>query len=108
VLAIVGDTIRAHSGKNMTQEAAQVQILRPAVKDLLRIEAPERIPELVRRAYAIATSGRPGPVVLDIPEDVCHSTVTIAEQELWVDPATLRLPARRSAPDPTAIEDAAA
>jgi acetolactate synthase I/II/III large subunit len=31
-----------------------------------------RIPELVRRAFAVATSGRPGPVLLDVPEDVAH------------------------------------
>ena len=43
----------------MTQEANQVEILRPAVKALIRIEDGTRIPELVRRAYGIATSGRP-------------------------------------------------
>ena len=36
---------------------------RPAGKELIRIERVERIPELMRRAFAVATSGRPGPVV---------------------------------------------
>ena len=47
-------------GKNMTQEARQSEILAPSVKALIRIEDGLRIPELVRRAYAIATSGRTG------------------------------------------------
>jgi hypothetical protein len=58
VIAIIGDTNRAHSWKHMTQEARQIEILRPAVKEMLSVEQPERIPELVRRAFAIATSGR--------------------------------------------------
>ena len=41
----------------MTQEARQVDILRPAVKDLIRIEHTRRVLELVRRAFAIATRG---------------------------------------------------
>ena len=56
----------------MTQECRQVEILRPAVKELIRVEMTSRIPELVRRAFAVATSGRPGPVLLDVPEDVAH------------------------------------
>ena len=71
-IAIVGDANRDHAWKNMTQEARQIEILRPAVKELIRVEATKRIPELLRRAFAVATSGRPGPVVLDVPEDVCH------------------------------------
>jgi hypothetical protein len=73
LVAIVGDTHRAHSWKNMTQEARQAEILRPACKELLRVERTERIPELVRRAFAVATRP-PGPVVLIVPEDVCHGT----------------------------------
>ena len=42
VVAIVGDTHRAHSWKNMTQEARQLDILRPAVKEVLRVERIER------------------------------------------------------------------
>src|SRR3977135_3938477 len=71
-IAIVGDANRDHAWKNMTQEARQVEILKPACKELIRVEATKRIPELLRRAFAVATSGRPGPVVLDIPEDVAH------------------------------------
>src|SRR4030088_3060512 len=69
--ATAGDTTRAHSRKNMTQECRQVEILRPAVKELIRVEQTSRIPELTRRAFVVATSGRPGPVLLDVPEGVC-------------------------------------
>jgi acetolactate synthase-1/2/3 large subunit len=73
LVALVGDSHRLHSWKNMTQEARQLEVLRPVVKDVLRVEMIERIPELVRRAFAVATSGRPGPVVLDVPEDIAHA-----------------------------------
>src|SRR6201997_189914 len=65
MVAIIGDTQRAHSWKNMTQECRQTEIPRRAAKELIRIEQTSRIPELLRRAFAVATSGRPGPVVLD-------------------------------------------
>ena len=42
LVAIVGDAHRAHAWKNMTQEARQIEILRPAVKELLRVERVER------------------------------------------------------------------
>ena len=51
VVALVGNTHRLHSWKNMTQESRQLEILRPAVKDTIRIEQIERIPELLRRAF---------------------------------------------------------
>lgn len=108
LIAIVGDTHRAHSWKNMTQEARQTEILRPAVKELIRIERTERIPELVRRAFTIATSGRPGPVVLDVPEDVAHEEIEIDSSALRLDPATLEVPARPTRPDPRGIERVAA
>ena len=98
MIVIAGDANRNHAWKNMTQECRQVDILRPAAKELIRIEAGERIPELVRRAYAVATMGRPGPVVLDVPEDVCHEEFSFTPDDFWVDPATTRIPARRIRP----------
>jgi acetolactate synthase-1/2/3 large subunit len=107
IVAIAGDTNRAHSWKNMTQECRQVEILKPAVKELIRVEMTARIPELVRRAFALATSGRPGPVLLDVPEDVAHGTHDFAPEDFIIDEATLRAPARRIRPDRADIERAA-
>ncbi len=106
VVAIVGDTHRLHSWKNMTQESRQLDILRPAVKEVIRVEYIERIPELVRRAFAVATSGRPGPVVLDVPEDVCHATYPFDEEEFVVDPIHRAAPSLRVRPDATALDTA--
>src|SRR5262249_15296401 len=84
VVAYTGDSNRLHAGKNMTQEARQTEILRPACKELLRIEDGSRIPELIRRAFQVATSGRPGPVVVAVPEDVCHGTIPFNDGEYSV------------------------
>lgn len=108
IVAIAGDAQRAHAWKNMTQECRQIDILRPAVKDVLRIERIERVPEFVRRAFGVATSGRAGPVVLDMPEDVCHGEHEFAPGEFHIDPDTLAMPARRARPAAAEIARAAA
>ncbi len=108
VVAFAGDTNRGHSWKNMTQECRQVEILRPAVKEVIRVEQTRRVPELLARAFAVATSGRPGPVLVDVPEDVCHGEHDFAAEDFAIDPTTLRAPARRIRPDRSDIARAAA
>src|ERR1700719_5065816 len=107
IVAIAGDTNRTHSWKNMTQECRQVEILKPAVKELIRVEMTSRIPELVRRAFAVATSGRPGPVLLEVPEDVAHGVHDFAPEAFVTDESTLKAPARRIRPAREDIERAA-
>ena len=107
-VVFVGDTHRDHSWKNMTQEARQLELLRPAAKEAIRIERVHRVPELVRRAFAVATSGRPGPVVVDVPEDVAHDSFDYPVSDLWIDPATTRFPAYRARPAADDVERAAA
>ncbi len=107
IIALAGDTNRAHSWKNMTQECRQAEILRPAVKELIRVEMTSRVPELLRRAFAVATSGRPGPVLLDVPEDVCHGEHDFGAEDFSIDPSTLSVPARRIRPDRADIARAA-
>ncbi|MEP4379318.1 MAG: thiamine pyrophosphate-binding protein [Alphaproteobacteria bacterium] len=106
IIAIAGDANRTHAWKNMTQETRQVEMLRPAVKEVIRVEVGERIPEHVRRAYAVATSGRPGPVLIDVPEDISHSMFEFAASELYADPATTHAPSRRTRPARADIERA--
>src|ERR1700686_4678036 len=106
-VAIAGAPTRAHSWKNMTQEGRQVEIRRPAVKELIRVEETSRIPELTRRAFAVATSGRPGPALLDVPEDVCHGSHDFTAEDFAIDSSTLAAPARRIRPDRVDIERSA-
>ncbi len=98
LIALIGDTNRAHAWKNMTQETKQIEMLRPAVKEVIRIEVGERIPEHIRYAYTIATSGRPGPVLLDVPEDICHGMFEFPADDLYADPTNIRAPSRRTRP----------
>ena len=99
LVVLVGDSHRAHSGKNMTQETDQISILKPACKELLHVESVERIPEIIRRAYAVATSGRPGPVVVNVPEDVAHGTYNFADDAFEIDTMHESAPALRCRPD---------
>jgi acetolactate synthase-1/2/3 large subunit len=98
MIAIVGDANRQHAWKNMTQEARQFDVLRPLVKEAIRAEVINRIPEHLRRAFAVATSGRPGPVLLAVPEDIAHGEHDFDAADFWVDPGTLRAQARRFRP----------
>lgn len=107
MVVFTGNTNRDHAWKNMTQESRQAEILRPACKELIRIERISRVPELVRRAFAVATSGRPGPVVLDVPEDVAHDEHAFRPSDFSLDPGTDAAPSRRARPDAQAVGHAA-
>jgi acetolactate synthase-1/2/3 large subunit len=103
LVVIVGDSNREHAWKNMTQECRQVDILSPAAKEIIRIEAIARIPALVRRAFSVATSGRPGPVVLDVPEDIAHGIYPFSEAELVADPRAGAAPSLRTRPSADSV-----
>ncbi len=107
MVVLIGDAHRDHAWKNMTQESRQTEILRPACKELLRVEAIHRIPELMRRAFRVATSGRPGPVVVDVPEDICHATWGFEEDAFSADPRCTAAPSVRSVPDFASLRQAA-
>jgi len=103
LVVIVGDSNREHSWKNMTQECRQVEILAPAAKEIIRVEAIQRIPALVCRAFSVATSGRPGPVVLDIPEDIAHGVHAFTEAELSAEPRSGAAPSLRMRPSSDSV-----
>jgi len=107
LIAITGDANRLHAHKNMTQETRQTEILRPVVKELIRVEFTSRIPELVRRAFRVATSGRAGPVVIDVPEDVAHGEHEFAQGDFHLDLGTCAVPAHRTCPDSDDLDHAA-
>ena len=70
LVVIVGQVPRAQRGREAFQELDYRAVFGSMTKWVVEIDDPGRIPELVARAYRTATSGRPGPVVLALPEDM--------------------------------------
>ena len=70
MILFIGQVAREHRGREAFQEVDYVQMFGPLAKWVAEIDDIARIPEIVARAFHVATSGRPGPVVLALPEDV--------------------------------------
>jgi len=75
MILFVGDVARTIEGREGFQEIDFPAFFGPICKWAARIDNPARIPEYVARAYATAINGRPGPVVLALPEDMLVETV---------------------------------
>ncbi|TIX51962.1 thiamine pyrophosphate-binding protein [Alteraurantiacibacter aquimixticola] len=72
LILFVGDVGREMRDREGFQEVDFPAFFAPICKWAARIDRAERIPEYIARAYATAISGRPGPVVLALPEDMLH------------------------------------
>lgn len=59
-------------GTDAFQECDMVGISRPVVKHSFLVTNPEEIPEIIKKAFYIASTGRPGPVVIDVPKDMVN------------------------------------
>ena len=62
-------------GTDAFQETDMVGISRPVVKHSFMVKSAEQIPEVVKKAFHLASTGRPGPVVIDVPKDTTDPTV---------------------------------
>lgn len=67
-------------GNDAFQECDMVGISRPVVKHSFLVKKAEDIPEIIKKAFYIASSGRPGPVVIDIPKDMLNPAETYPYQ----------------------------
>ena len=70
LIVFVGQIARDMAEREAFQEVDFRRMFGPLTKWVAQIDDPARVPEMVSRAFHVATSGRPGPVVLAIPEDM--------------------------------------
>jgi len=70
MVVISGQVTLDSIGSDAFQETDMIGVSRPIVKHSFMVQNPEDIPRIVKEAFHIATTGRPGPVVIDIPKDV--------------------------------------
>lgn len=96
LLLLIGQIPRHQREREAFQEIDYRQMLGPITKWVAEIDDAARIPEFINRAIRIATSGRPGPVALALPEDMLRELADVED----LPPA----PVTRSNPDHTDIE----
>ena len=86
VVAITGQVARASIGNDAFQEAHTWGISMPVTKHNYLVTRAEDIPDVIREAFHLASTGRKGPVLVDIPKDVLAETMT------WHRPGRIDLP----------------
>ena len=79
LLLLVGQVASGERGREGFQELDHEQVFAPMAKWAAEVDSADRIPELVARAFAVASSGRPGPVVLALPEDVLAAATDVPD-----------------------------
>src|SRR5687767_14829583 len=104
MIVLTGQTISPMLGKDAFQEADVTGITYPVVKHSYLVKNPNDIPRVMKEAFYIATTGRPGPVLIDLPKDVTSGPCTAP----FVDDVYLPGYEVPGKPDRTLLEKAAA
>jgi acetolactate synthase I/II/III large subunit len=66
-----------HQEMNLHQDADQCQVFRPFCKRVYRVDHPADLPRMVERAFHLSQTGRPGPVLVDVPMDVLSADLPV-------------------------------
>jgi acetolactate synthase I/II/III large subunit len=95
MILFIGDVDRGMRDREGFQEVDFTAMFSPLAKWATRIEDAARIPEYVARAFSVATSGRPGPVVIALPEDMLCDVVEAIDrpkvEPVWQVPSASRM-----------------
>jgi acetolactate synthase-1/2/3 large subunit len=97
MILFVGQIESSFKGREAFQEVDYTQMFGGLAKWATEIDSIERIPEIVSKAFSIAMSGRPGPVVIALPEEVLFGSADVADAQ----PVRIT----RAAPDSVALEE---
>src|SRR5947208_3310321 len=82
MIAVTGQVPLAMIGKDAFQETDIIGVANPCTKYAFQPRSAHEIPETVKKAFYIAETGRPGPVLIDIPKDVQQATADMKFPEL--------------------------
>lgn len=108
VILLVNDIPRPGVGRGTLTELAIDELFRPITKHTETLEHISKLPELVRRAFRKATGGRPGAVVVALPQDLLQDDMPSTGVSLHVEEQCRTAPAYRVRPENAALEAAIA
>lgn len=98
MILFIGQIATHMRGREAFQEIDYRTFFGPVAKWVTEVDSPGRLPEIIARAFSVALSGRPGPVVIALPEDVIAAPTSLAPGR------RVRIP--RPGVDPLAVEEA--
>ncbi len=99
LVAIASASSRVYEGMGVFQETDSLGLVRPVTKWAVRVDIPERVGWTIARAFALAATGKPGPVYVEIPADVASTEVDMPEYRPLARPI-------RCCADPALVEQA--
>jgi len=97
LVLLVGQVARSARGREAGQEIDYTHFFGSIAKWVIEVNDPIRVPEVMTRAFHIARSGRPGPVVVSLPRDMLDETADV--------PLIAPYPVIRANPEPALIQD---
>jgi acetolactate synthase-1/2/3 large subunit len=100
IVAITGQVARPAIGTDAFQEADICGITMPITKHNFLVQSADDIPRTIAEAFHLAATGRPGPVLVDLPKDVLQGLTPVLPHEMW--PPQLDLPGYRPVTRPHA------
>ncbi|MDG4719753.1 MULTISPECIES: thiamine pyrophosphate-binding protein [Thalassospira] len=92
-------------GKGVLTELDCAKLFEPVTKMSVQVKSVEKLPEIIRRAFRVATSGKPGAVHLQIPEDILQHEVDPAKVSLHVEEECKTFPSFATLPAPGKLEE---
>ncbi|MBI3461041.1 biosynthetic-type acetolactate synthase large subunit [Candidatus Acetothermia bacterium] len=101
IVALTGQVPTRAIGTNAFQEAPITEITRPITKRTYLVRQADDLARIIPEAFHLARSGRPGPVLIDLPKDVLSSSTSASFVGPWRNDHTVR-----ALPDPTQIQEA--
>jgi acetolactate synthase-1/2/3 large subunit len=106
LIVLTSDTPLASDDRGVLTELDQEALFAPVTKWCTRIKVPQKTPEILHRAFRIATSGRPGAVQITLPHDVLDEE--IGSIQIHPNEENKTFPAFRARPDAASVQEAAA
>ena len=85
LVLLIGQVASDQRDREAFQEIEYRKMFEPLAKWVAEIDRADRIPEYIARAFSVACSGRPGPVVLALPEDILSADCSVKDAKPVVD-----------------------
>lgn len=108
IILLTNDIPLKGEGRGMITELDNAKLFEAVTKLSVQLKTADKIPEFIRRAFRVATSGRPGSVHLALPEDILANETVFEDDAIYAEEPCKKFPAFRSCAPQDSIEQLAA